>query len=240
MPVAAMTIAILIGAAAGVAVFCGLFFLLRGSVRRQNAAPAELKVSNIRIDDIWHAWRRGGLAPAAAFADDSPGQKLDEGALAVVRDGLIKTEKHILAQPRPLLALRREIMDGIDRRVLQMETLSLPEDAGDALDGPIGGELDIRRGLEADALRIRLLRYYGAAKFGDRAENDWYDVYRQAASMKRRSFRNFVRQHDDEDSSRYQSVVVVGERLKQRLLDTPPGTSFPRGKARPRDRQMQE
>lgn len=239
MPATAMTIAIIIGAAAGAAVFCALFFLLRGSFRRQNAAPAELKVNNIRIDDIWHAWRRGGLAPAAAFADEWPGQKLDAGALAAVRDGLIKTEKHILAQPQPLLALRREIMDGIDRRVLQMEALALSEDAGDALAESIGGKLDIRRGLDADALRIRLLRYYGAAKFGDRAENDWYDVYWQAAQLKRRSFHNYVRQREDEDSSRYRSVVVVGERLKQRLLDTPPGTSFPKGKARQRDRQMQ-
>jgi hypothetical protein len=229
MPITAMTIAILIGAAAGAAVFAGLFFVLRASMRRQAPAPPEVNVNSIRIEDIWQTWRRGGLAPAAAFADESPAQTLDEGALAGVREGLLKTEKDILARPQPLTALRREIMDGIDRRLLQLEVLALPPESRGQLAGPIGEESDIRRGLAGDELRIRLLRYYGAAKFGDRAENDWYDVYQQAARMKQRSFRNFIRQcAADAGNGRYRSVVVVGERLKQRLLETPPGMSFPK------------
>ncbi|HET7371071.1 MAG TPA: hypothetical protein VFK45_09570 [Gammaproteobacteria bacterium] len=230
MPVTAMTIAILIGAAAGAAVFAGLFFILRASMRRQTQTVLpDITVNSIRIDDIWQTWRRGGLAPAAAFADQSPAQSLDENMLAGIRAGLLKTEKEILAQEQPLTALRREIMDGIDRRLLQLEVLALPAESREQLAEPIGDEFDIRRGLAADELRIRLLRYYGAAKFGDRAENDWYDVYQQAARMKQRSFRNFLRQRSgDSGTGQYRSAVVVGDRLRQRLLATPPGTSFPK------------
>jgi hypothetical protein len=229
MPATALIIAILIGVAAGAAVFGGLFFLLRASMTRRVEVERDIPTSNVRIDDIWQTWRRGGLAPAAAFADASPPRGLDDEALAGVRRDLLKTEKKILGQPRPLVALRREIMDSIDRRMLQLETLALPPESRTELVGRIGDEFDIRRGLAADHLRIRLLRYYGAAKFNDRAENDWYDIYQQAAQLKRRGFRDFLKK--PADNKRYQSAIVVGERLKQRLLETPPGTSF-RGSGR--------
>ncbi|HET6655869.1 MAG TPA: hypothetical protein VFH57_06445 [Gammaproteobacteria bacterium] len=230
-----MTVSILIGAAAGAAVFGGLFFILRASMRRQApSALPDVSINSIRIDDIWQTWRRGGLSSAAAFADQAPAQTLDDDMLAGVRAGLLKTEKAILAQDQPLTALRREIMDGIDRRVLQLEMLALPPESREQLAGSVGDEFDIRRGLAADELRIRLLRYYGAAKFGDRAENDWYDMYQQAAQMKQRSFRDFLRQRSGGDGTgRYRSAVVVGDRLRQRLLDTPPGTSFPKNTRTP-------
>jgi hypothetical protein len=227
---AALIIAVVIGVLAGLAVLCGLYLLLRAAMRRQAPPPREPEVNNIHIDDIWRAWRRGGLAPAAAFADDTPGQDLDDAALRAVHEELKKTERRILSDADPLTALRVQIMDGIDRRILQTEALSAP---GTAHAGALKGATDIDRGLAADALRIRLLRYYGAARFGDRAENDWYDVYEQAAELKRKSLRDFVRPSTSgAGPGGYQKSMVVNEELRRRLLETPPGTSIPRKKRR--------
>ncbi|HET8552582.1 MAG TPA: hypothetical protein VFM97_08930 [Gammaproteobacteria bacterium] len=222
VPVSAMIISMVIGAMAGGAVFAALFLTLRASMRRRLKPAPTPDSAALCIDDIWQAWRQGVLAPAAAFADEAPATTLDDAALSAVRNELLETESRVLEQPQPLTALREEIMGAIDRRMLLLEGLAAHSETGEkpAADA-------IHQDLAANTLRTRLLRYYGAAKFGDRAEHDWYDVYRQAAQLKRKSFRNFIAQPAaDPGNGRYRTAVIVGEHIRQQLLATPPGTSF--------------
>lgn len=222
VPILAVVISIGIGAIAGGAVFAALFLTLRASMHRRLKPEPPPDTAAVDIDDIWQAWRQGVLAPAAAFADETPATTLDDAALANVRDELIETASRVLGQPQPLTALREEIMAAIDRRMLLLEGLAAHGDAGSA-----SATAKVHRDLAANTLRTRLLRYYGAAKFGDRAEHDWYDVYQQAAQLKRQSFRNFVMQSEaDPGNGRYRTAVIVGEHIRQQLLATPPGTSF--------------
>lgn len=229
------------------AIGCGLALLAaitlwfsqrRRIVRRLIDGGNAKAVSPIGIEDIWETWRAGTLVPAAAFVGEQPpAVTLDAAALAGVRRDLIETEARIWRDARPLEALRREIMAGVDRRMINQEILALPEAARASLRGRsadvIASDAEAQRYLAANDLRTRLLRYYGAAKFADRADNDWYQLYEQAARLKSRGLRNFLTQQLSANGSdgRYQAMTLVGEQLKQRLLAVPPGTSFPRRNA---------
>lgn len=234
MSTALLIAVITIGAAALLTLVALLVGLRRVMLRR--LAPKQPQPTNVGIDEIWQTWQAGGLAPAAALTGEPPPANLDAAALAAIRQDLLDVETRILEQPKPLEALRREIMDGVDRQVMNEEILALPAEVRQALrdqsdTGP-RSDGETRRYLAANQLRTRLLRYYGAAKFADRADHDWYDLYAEAARLKRRSLRGFVdrRLMDSAaaDDGRYRAAALVGERLKTRLLAVPPGTSFPK------------
>lgn len=236
MSVTLLVIIVVAGTAAGALVLAALFVALRRAMLRRLLA-AQPQPADVDIDEIWQTWQAGGLASAAAFAGDTPPVKLDAPALAAVRQDLFDVEDRILRHPKPLEALRREIMAGVDRQVMNEEIFALPADVRAKLHRQSGTGLgdagDARRYLAANRLRTRLLRYYGAAKFADRADNDWYDLYAEAAALKRRSLRDFmVRQLADtpasDDDGHYRAAALVGEKLKNRLLAVPPGTSFPK------------
>lgn len=228
VPVLAVAVAV----AAAVVVLAVLLVGLRAFLLRHPPAVARRQsMSAIGMDEIWDTWRQGALAPLAVFAGERPTGTLDPAALDLLRRDLLDTEMRVLADPQPLQALRREIMAGVDRCMLTEEILALPETERSRLRSQfaevIQSDADARRFIAANTLRTRLLRYYGAAKFADRAANDWFDVYEQAARKKRRSINSFITRQPAGGEARYRAAAAVGEQLRTRLLSVPPGTSFP-------------
>lgn len=184
----------------------------------------EAKPKKVQMADIVRDW-------CASHANEKTAIEppLDPIELAGLQTELERDASNVLKQSHPLIALRCVIMDGIDRRIWQQETLCVP----DARQPPLGS---MRRVLAVDALRLELLRDYGARKFGDYADNDWYDVYLQVATMKRRSLHQFLdRQEQRAGNSHYRSVMAIGQRIRQHLLATPPGTRFPTNEVAPGD-----
>lgn len=192
----------------------------------------------IRMEWIWRDWMEADLEENAARLRREARQKLDAHQMNAVRDDLVAFEKDVLSRPYPLTAIREEMMNSVDRRILNVEILRLPpvEKARIRSRDPeiIQYDSHAQEYIIANELRLYLLREYAARRYGDRAENDWFAVYERAASMKRRLSRSRIRQGIEEDGSedspqdsRHQAIDMVDRQLRLRLLQVPPGTSFP-------------
>ncbi|MGA9853437.1 MAG: hypothetical protein WBR15_10980 [Gammaproteobacteria bacterium] len=177
------------------------------------------------MEQIWNDRPHGGFTT-----------ELDESARQAVRRDLLEFETRLAAEVQPLQALRRELMDSLDRRVLNTEILKLPDDLRTRLRRQnseiLQNDSEARLYLAANELRMTILREYGDLRFDDRADGDWFDVYEKAARLRQRSMRNFIERslegtQNASDEARFQSMALVDKEIRARLLLVPAGTRFP-------------
>lgn len=161
---------------------------------------------------------------------------LDPATLQTVRANLIEIESNLHASAQPLQALRRELMDSLDRQVLNSEILNLPEELRARLrqqqDTVLQNDAEARTYLAANALRIDVLREYAHRRFRDRTDGDWFDVYARAAHLRQRNTRNYIERvlggtRNAGDDARFQAMTLKDGEIRARLLQVPAGTHFP-------------
>lgn len=205
--------------------------LLRGE-----SAGLRFRLRRARMEQAWTAWFVFDGLPEKQLA-------LRQGLLAQMNDAvrdsvhsnLLEFEAGLKADKAPLQMLRRELMDSVDRRLLNMEILLLPPEVRQRLRAQSRDMLqdddEARTYIAANEMRMGVLREYAARRFGDRVEGDWFDVYEKASRLKQRGARNFIQRtlngtQSSEDDARYQSMTRVDQEIRTRLLKVPAGTRF--------------
>lgn len=177
---------------------------------------------HVTLERVWEQ-------PAAASG-------LGADVLQAVHANLLEIEANISKAAQPLQALRRELMDSLDRQVLNSEILNLPAEVRTRLrqqnDAMLQNDAAARDYLAANALRIEVLREYAGQRFDDRADGDWFDVYTRAAHLRQRNTRNYIERalggaRDAKDDARLEAMTVKDGEIRARLLQVPAGTRFP-------------
>jgi len=127
------------------------------------------------------AWHLGGARRSG----------LDASALNVVRHDLEAHAAAWAADPGGRAAARTELLDSVDREFLNDALLALEPAEREAVRKRIPelphSDAELRRRLEADRVRLAVLRRWSGLFYGDRARGDWFDTYRRAAEMRRES-----------------------------------------------------
>jgi hypothetical protein len=197
---------------------------------------ASFRRSRVRMQQGWERW----LEPAPEAVDERARRdallvELNPEVRASVHGNLLEFEAALRVDAEPLQALRRELMDSVDRRLLNTEILMLPAEVRARLRQQSADVLqsddEARTYIAANEVRMAVLREYGALRFGDRAEDDWFAVYEKASKLKQRGARNFIQRtlngtQSSEDDARYQSMTRVDHEIRARLLRVPAGTRF--------------
>lgn len=217
--------------AAGVA--AGLTTLL---IRRRRSLFPAFTRWDAHMDEAWQSWLElDGLEDDERRRRNILLEQMNEAVRESVRRNLLDFESTLGRGAAALLALRRELMDSVDRRVLNTEILDLPPEVRLKLRRQsqeiLQSDEEARTYLAANEVRMAVLREYGARRFGDRADGDWFDVYQKASQLKQRGARGFIRRtlsgtQSDADDARYQSITRVDQELRTRLLQVPAGTRF--------------
>lgn len=191
---------------------------------------------------MWRNWfgnrrgKRGPIALELIWKQLTASSELDTEALQAVRANLMEIEAGLNNVAQPLQALRRELMDSLDRQMLNDEILKLPLELRARLRqhnvAILQNDAEARNYLAANALRIEVLREYGAQRFDDRADGDWFDVYTRAAQLRQRNTRNYIERtlegtHDPKDDARLEAMTLKDGEIRARLLQVPAGTRFP-------------
>lgn len=189
--------------------------------------------------DFERAWRRCKVAR----------RPLDAEALETVRgDVLDHIGIWVTKDPEQgRLACRTELMDSMERVCLRRALSALDrqtrEQVAERL--PEFRQLDHgqERQLEAEKLRMELLRIWTGLFYGDRARGDWYDVYAKAAGMRMNSIgRDFERiaglpVHVAENN-RDAAIRGLNAAIRLRLLQLPPGRAVTHRSLRTRLRKL--
>lgn len=229
-------IVILVAVVMTILVVAGIVLLL---LRHQRQRPYSTVLDpDMRMEWVWRDWMEADLDESAAKLRREARELLDAHQMNTIRDDLVALEKRILSRPYPLTAIREEMMDSVERRILNVEILRLPPAEKARIRSRdaeiIQNDSHAREYIIANELRLHMLREYAARRYGDRAENDWFAVYEHAAGLKRKLSRSRIRQGTEPDSgddspqdSRHQAIDMVDRQLRLRLLQVPPGTSFP-------------
>ncbi|MGE5625725.1 MAG: hypothetical protein ACM3ZT_09285 [Bacillota bacterium] len=195
--------------------------MLRRRARMEQAWAAWLDFQS--VDDAERARRHALLA------------EMNDEVRKSVHDNLMDFETGLGAEADPLQALRRELMDSVDRRLLNTEILSLPMEVRSKLRQQsadiLQSDEEARTYIAANEVRMAVLREYGARRFGDRAEDDWFAVYERASRLKQRGARNFIQRtlngtQTGADDARYQNMTRVDHEIRARLLRVPAGMRF--------------
>ncbi|HEX6929468.1 MAG TPA: hypothetical protein VF267_09475 [Gammaproteobacteria bacterium] len=219
-----------------------MLLLLAGGVmawavlRRQRRGLYSMYETPLPLERVWAEWLD---APGESDAERARRRALYSLATPVhrdaVRDDLLRFEQQALTEPEPLLAIRRELMDSIDRRMINREILALPENLRQRLREQSGDviatDAEAEAYLAANELRLEVLREYAARRFGDRAAQDWFVVYERAAVLKQRTARNYIMQSmsgslTKDSDARHQAINLVDSQLRTHLLKVVPGTRF--------------
>ncbi|MGH8321848.1 MAG: hypothetical protein ACRESX_00100 [Gammaproteobacteria bacterium] len=187
----------------------------RKSARREQAT----------MEQVWNERLHAGL-PA----------EVDEPARQAICQNLLELETRLATETQPLQALRRELMDSLDRRVLNTEILKLPDDLRVRLRQQNHEILQTDDAahiyIVANELHMEILRQYSHLRFDDCAEGDWFAVYEKASRLRQRSTRQYLERTLDgtqnaTDEARFQSMTLVDNEIRARLLQVPAGTRFP-------------
>jgi len=217
---------------AGAVVIAGLsgVFVHR---RRRRASHGR---ADARIEEAWQAWLDlDGLDETERHRRAGLLEHMNEAVRESVHHNLLDFEAGLRQEAGPLLAVRRELMDSVDRRVLNLEILDLPPEVRLKLLSQsqeiLQSDDEARTYLAANEVRMAVLREYGGRRFGDRADGDWFDVYQKASRLKQRGARGFIRRtlsgtQSDTDDARYQNITRVDQEIRTRLLQVPAGTRF--------------
>lgn len=191
----------------------------------------------ISIEDAWQSWWRhnkNGGSQHDVHLD--PANAIDDSMRESVHKSLLELERRLNQEPRPMLAVRMELMDGIDRYQLNSEILKLPADKRAYLrqEHPDVLQTDeaARTYICANELRNSVLREYARLRYGDAADGDWFHVYLKASGLRQRGTRNFIERvvegtQNANDDVRFQTMTLMDSEIRKRLLRVPPGTRFP-------------
>lgn len=192
--------------------------------------------SRARMQQAWDRWLESAPQDAEQRAlRDALLAELNPEVQASVHRNLLEFEATLRVDTNPLQALRRELMDSVDRRLLNTEILLLPAEVRAKLRQQsvdvLQSDDEARTYIAANEVRMAVLREYGAMRFGDRAEDDWFAVYEKASKLKQRGARNFIQRtlngtQSSEDDARYQTMTRVDHEIRTRLLRVPAGASF--------------
>lgn len=188
------------------------------------------------MEQAWAAWLDfRAVDPEQRAARDGLLAELNDAVRESVRDNLLEFEALLDTEPEPLQVLRRELMDSVDRRLLNTEILGLPPEVRAKLRRQsleiLQSDEEARTYIAANEVRMGVLREYGARRFGDRAEDDWFAVYERASRLRQRGARNFIQRtlngtQTGADDARYQNMTRVDHEIRTRLLRVPAGTRF--------------
>jgi hypothetical protein len=205
-------------------------------VLRQQMGNSAVGKRGVRIQEAWEGWQRlDALDEPRRSARRALLDQLNDTVRESVRQNLLEFENSLQGQRAPLENLRRELMDSVDRRLLNTEILQLPPEVRLRLrrhsPDMLQSDEEARTYIAANELRMAVLREYGALRFGDRADGDWFDVYEKASRLKQRGARNFIQRtlngtQSSADDARYQSMTMVDHEIRTRLLKVPAGTRF--------------
>ena len=205
--------------------------LLRGE-----SAGLRFRLRRARMEQAWAAWFVfAGLPEKQLALRQGLMAQMNDAVRDSVHSNLLEFEASLKSDKAPLQMLRRELMDSVDRRLLNMEILQLPPEVRQRLRAQSRDMLqdddEARTYIAANEMRMGVLREYAARRFGDRAEGDWFDVYEKASRLKQRGARNFIQRtlngtQSSEDDARYQSMTRVDQEIRTRLLKVPAGTRF--------------
>ncbi|MGA9854207.1 MAG: hypothetical protein WBR29_02875 [Gammaproteobacteria bacterium] len=202
---------------------------LLGRFRRHNR--------QISMEAIWQSWLNdAGMRQTQNSAQTGLLDAVDADVRESVHQSLLEFEGRLHSDAQPMLTVRRELMDSIDRRQLNSEILKLP----------VNTRADLRKSqpdilqtdeaaltyVSANELRIAVLREYAGLRYGDCAEGDWFDVYQKASSLRQRSTRNYIERavggtQSPTDDVRFQTMTLMDSEIRKRLLQVPAGTRFP-------------
>ncbi len=193
----------------------------------------------LRRADMQHAWST--WLDLEALNEDERGLRtrllaeLNEAVRASVHGNLLEFEATLRTEPEPLQALRRELMDSVDRRLLNTEIMSLPPEVRAKLRQQsseiLQTDTEACTYIVANEVRMGVLREYSALRYGDKVADDWFTVYEKASRLRQRGARNFIQRtlngtQTGEDDARYQSMTRVDQEIRTRLLKVPAGTRF--------------
>ncbi len=205
--------------------------LLRGE-----SATLGHRLRRAGMEKAWTAWLSfDGLSEKQLALRQGLLAQMNEAVRDSVHKNLLEFEAALKAEKSPLRMLRCELMDSVDRRLLNMEILQLPPEVRQKLRAQSKDMLqdddEARTYIAANEMRMGVLREYAALRFGDRTEGDWFDVYQKASRLKQRGARNFIQRtlngtQTGEDDARYQSMTRVDQEIRTRLLQVPAGTRF--------------
>ncbi|MFI4968335.1 MAG: hypothetical protein ACHQAU_06355 [Gammaproteobacteria bacterium] len=203
---------------------------------RTPGARLRFRLRRGSMERSWQAWlRSAGLDEKLRGLHQTLLAQMNEAVRDSVHSNLLEFEAGLKGDKAPLQTLRRELMDSVDRRLLNMEILQLPPEVRQRLRAQSQDMLqtdeEARTYIAANEVRMGVLREYAAQRFGDRAESDWFHVYEQASRLKQRGARNFIQRtlngtQRSEDDARYQSMTRVDQEIRTRLLKVPAGTRF--------------
>lgn len=215
-----------------------VLFMAWTILRRQRRGMYSLYEEPLPLARVWKEWTDA--------AGESDAERARRNALftlvapahrQAVFEDLQRFEQQALAEPEPLLAIRRELMDSIDRRMINREILALPENLRRQLRAQSGdviaSDAEAEAYLAANELRLEVLREYAGRRFGDRGPQDWFEVYEHAARLKQRTARDYIMSSmqgelSDDGNARQQAISLVDSQLRAHLLKVLPGTRFDR------------
>ncbi len=190
----------------------------------------------INMEDIWQSWLNDAALNIQSSKRTRLMQAVDDDARESVHKSLLGLENQLRSDPQPMLAVRSELMDSLDRHQLNSEILKLP----------VITRTDLRKShpdimqtdeaahtyIAANQLRIEVLREYAGLRYGDYADGDWFDVYQKASGLRQRGTRGYIERayggtQNATDDVRFQTMTRMDSEIRKRLLQVPAGTRFP-------------
>lgn len=191
----------------------------------------------VSMEWLWQSWNTlTGIPATERSAREALLAAIDPGDRESVHHSLLDFEATLNKAAEPMIALRKELMDSVDRRLLNLEILQLPDEVKSHLreqsSEMLQSDPQARAYIAANDLRMAVLREYAAQRFGDRTDGDWFDVYLKASRLKQKGARNFIQRtlsgsQSSADDARYQTMAIVDGEIRARLLKMPAGVPFP-------------
>ncbi len=195
------------------------------------------RTRHISMEDAWQSWWRRNVNDSLhPDAQQDAANSLDDSQRESVHESLLELEHRLNQTPQPMLAVRLELMDGIDRHQLNTEILKLPADKRAYLRKNHPDILQTDEAahtyISANELRNSVLREYAGLRYGDAVDGDWFHVYLKASGLRQRGTRGFIERAVDgtqnpTDDVRLQTMTLMDGEIRKRLLQVPAGTRFP-------------
>jgi hypothetical protein len=191
----------------------------------------------VAMESLWASWNAlGPLTTEERFEREALLAQVDGENRESVHQSLLDFEAKLQSEVEPMITLRKELMDSVDRRLLNMEILQLPEEVKNRLRAQSSEMMQTdqlaRAYIAANDLRMAVLRKYAERRFDDCVKGDWFDVYQKASRLKQKGARNFIQRtlsgsQSSVDDARYQTMTIVDHEIRARLLKMPAGARFP-------------
>lgn len=207
------------------------------AVLRKQRERQRVRGRSVPMESLWRDWRDlEDIPETERQTRENLLSEVPEQNLASVYQSLLDFEASLNGLDNPMIALRKELMDSMDRRLLNIEILQLPDEVKARLreqsSEMMQSDADAQAYIAANDLRMAVLREYAARRFNDRIEGDWFDVYRKASRLKQKGARNFIQRtlagnQSNADDARYETMTIVDHEIRARLLQMPAGVQFP-------------